>query len=351
MARFDLRRPRVWLPLFVVLLLIAVVAVRVWQATAPADPMPTVDQLREERGIAVAVAAAAGGRLEIWRRHSGTVAGVREGVLRSRSDDPVAVVTVAVGETVREGQVLVRMAGEGLEARDRQTRAALAQARRLMERMRPLHEAGAISDQEWDQVVSQHEMAEADAAAIRASLELTSPLAGMITEVLARPGLVTRSGDPLVRVADLSQRMVYLHVSAADAAELRAGQPARAANGTTGRVHRVALQADPATRLVEVVVAFPPASALIAGTMATIEVRVAERDDAVHIPRGAVRDGSVWVVGGDDRVTRRAVRIGLQGEEVIEVLEGVAPGDRVVVEGAALLSEGAAVRIAAGREG
>lgn len=354
MARVDIRQPRVWLTGLIGLVLIGVVVYRVVQAANPEEPIPSVEELRDAGGIPVTVAEAAGGPLEIWREHSGTVAGRQEGVVRARSDDPVAAVLVTVGQRVREGQVLVRMTSEGIEARQRQAAAAAAQARRMLERMRPLHEAGAISDQEWDQVETQHALAVADLAAARAPLELTSPLSGTVTEVTARPGQVARSGEGLVRVADLSELHVFLYMSGADVTGLGSGQPARASAGTsvaTGRVQRVALQADPATRLVEVVVAFPQGTGLIPGTMATIEVRTAAREQAVQVPRTAVRDGIVWVVGQGDRVERREVRIGLQGTEVVEVLEGLQPGERVVVAGSALLSDGATVRVVAGQGG
>lgn len=350
MPAINIRQTKVWLPALLGLALLAVVIFRVVQASIPEEPMPSVEEIREARGVSVTVAEVTRGPLEVWRQYSGTAAGRQEGVLRSRSDDPVAEVLVSVGARVRAGQVLVRMAGDGIEARRRQAEAATAQARRVLDRMRPLHEAGAISDQEWDQVTTQHELAVADLAAVRAMVELTSPLSGTVTEVLARPGLVTRGGDPLVRVSDLGEVLVYLHVSPADATELRAGQAARATNGATGRVQRVALQADPATRMVEVTVAFPPEAGLVAGTYATVEVRVAERPEAVQVPAIAIREGTVWVVGADDRVARRPVRTGLQGNGRTEVVEGLEPGERVVTEGAALLSDGAAVRIVSAGE-
>jgi hypothetical protein len=107
---------------------------------------------------------------------------------------------------------------------------------------------------------------------------------------------------------------------------------------------RIALQADPATRLVEVEVGFPPEAGLIPGTLATVQVEIAQRTDAVQVPRAAVRDGQVWVVGEDGRAARRSVQVGLQSRDRLEILAGLQPGERVVVEGGALLSDGARVR-------
>lgn len=366
----NVRRPRVWVPALIALALVAVVAYRVIQASAPAEAVPTVEEIRAEQGVPVTVAAVERGPLAVWRDFSGTVSGAREAVVRARTEDAVSAVTVQVGQRVARGQVLVRQAGEGVEARLRQAEAAQRQASRAVDRLRPLHEAGAISDQEWEDALTRLELAEADLSAARDALALTSPLDGTVTEVIARQGMIPSSGDALVRVADLSRLVVYLRVSAGEAAEIREGQRARVAsrpgavtgaetNATAdsgegvrtdadGTVRRVALQADPATRLVEIEVAFPPDARLIPGTLATVQIEVASIVDALSVPLGAVRDGRVWVVGADGAVSARNVQVGAQTRERTQILSGIEAGERVVVEGGALLSEGARVRIVEG---
>jgi membrane fusion protein, multidrug efflux system len=340
-----LTRRGVWVAFLLVVIAGALIALRVQQARTPEAPAPTVEQIREERGVPVAVAIAEAGRLEIWREFNGDVGGVREAVVRARSEDQVSAVLVSVGQSVRQGQVLVRQVGEVAGARARQAEAALRQAQRTLERLRPLHQAGAISEQDWDAAETQAELAQADLAAARDALVLTSPLAGTITEVPARPGMIPSSGDPLVRIADLSRLLVRLRVSAGQAAEIREGQPARViGSDTAGRVRRLALQAELATRLVEVEVEFPRAARLIPGTLATVAVQVASRENAVVVPRAAIRDRAVWVVE-EERVARRPVGVGLQDRDRVEVTSGLAPGERVVVEGASLLSDGARVRV------
>jgi membrane fusion protein, multidrug efflux system len=118
-----------------------------------------------------------------------------------------------------------------------------------------------------------------------------------------------------------------------------------------GEVRRIALQADPATRLVEVEVEFPPAAGLIPGTLASVQVEVASRDETVTVPRGAVRDGFVWAVAEEGVARRRPVQVGLQARDRVEIVSGLEPGERVVVEGGALLSDGARVRVVYTSEG
>jgi membrane fusion protein, multidrug efflux system len=350
MARVDFRSRRFLIPAGVVLLLLAVIVYRVIQASSTAPAAASVEQIRAERGVPVTVFETTNAPLEVWREFSGNVSGRNEGVVRARTTEPISAVTVTAGTRVQRGQVLIRQAGDATAARARQAQAARNQAQRTVERLRPLHQAGAISDQEWEQATTQLELANADLAAARDNLTLTSPLAGTVTEVIARPGMIPAVGDPLVRVADLSRIVVYLRVSATDAGLIQAGQRARTTAGSVGVVERVALQADPETRLIEVEVGFPPGAGLIPGTLATVEVQVATREMAVQVPRTAVRDDFVWVVGSDDRAVRRPVQVGLTGGRLVEITSGLQPGERVVVEGGALLSDGAPVRVIGGAE-
>jgi membrane fusion protein, multidrug efflux system len=343
----DIRSPRVWVPAVLGAALVLLIVIRVVQGLTPTEAAPTVEQIRAEQGITVTSASVEEGELTVWREFNGTVSGAQEAVVRARTGDQVASVPVTVGTRVSRGQVLVQQSGEGIAARVRQAEAARRQAASTVERLRPLHAAGAISEQEWEQALTQLELATADVVAARDILSLTSPLAGTVTEVIARPGMIPSAGDPLVRVADLSRLVVYLRVAAAEAAEIRQGQRARleGAAAAAGEVRRIALQADPESRLVEVEVGFPPTAGLIPGTLATVLIEVAQAERAVQVPRAAVRDGQVWLIGDDGRVTRRAVQIGLQSRDRVQIVTGLEPGERVVVEGGALLSEGALVRI------
>lgn len=107
----------------------------------------------------------------------------------------------------------------------------------------------------------------------------------------------------------------------------------------------MALQADPATRLVEVEVAFTPSAGLVPGTLATVQIEIATRENTITVPRAAVSGGQVWIVDAQGRAARRAVQPGLQSTDRVEILSGLQAGEQVVVEGGALLSEGAQVRI------
>jgi membrane fusion protein (multidrug efflux system) len=345
----------------VLLALVAVVVVRVIQASAPVDPALDVEEIHQQTGIPVEVLEVRAESMEARRSYTGIVRGVRSATVRARTSDEILEIPVRVGEQVEVGDVVVRQSSQGSMASVRQAEAAFEQAQRTADRLRPLHERGAVSDQDWDNALTALRVAEANLEAARKSIVLASPIAGVVTDILVTPGTFPGNEDPLVRISDLSQIQILLQVSPEQKAELAMGQPAfLPGNDMAGRVTRIALQADPETRLVEVEVTFPgrvarpaasggsDATTVLPGTLATVEIVVGTRESALQIPPVALHGDAVWVVDAGGQASLRPVTVGLRARGRMEVSEGLAPGDRVVTSGASLLSEGVRVRIVGG---
>ncbi len=331
---------------------VALVAFRIVQASRGTTEAPEVDEIRARTGIPVEVAAVREGELVVRREFTGVLRGIRSATIRARTGDEIVDIPGRVGQRVRTGEVVIRQSSEGSMASVRQAEAAFEQAQRTVERFRPLHARGAISDQDWDNAVTNLRVAEANLEAARRSVDLVSPIDGVVTDVLVTRGTMPESGDPLLRVSDLSRLQVVLQVSPEQARELAVRQPASLPDhGLDGTVSRVALQANPVSRLLEVELTFPggPAAAgAVPGTLVSARVEVGRRAGAVLVPRAAVREGIAWVVDSAGVAHRREVATGLEGDGHVEIRRGLAPGERVVVAGASLLSEGARTRVVGG---
>jgi membrane fusion protein, multidrug efflux system len=341
-----------WVLLALGILVSGIFVLRVVQLSEAAPAVETVDEIRAREGIPVVLVAAERGPLEVWRTHTGTVTGEREAILRARSDDEVREIRARVGDRVNVGDVLVRQVSRLSDARIRQVSVALEQAERQVERLRPLWEAGALSDQRWEEANAQLALTRADSDAVQELQDGLAPIRGIVTDVPGRVGMIPAQGMPLVHIVDDAQWRVLLRVSPDQAQELAPGQrveaiPAGGGAPEAGRIERAAIQVDPRSRLVEVEARFPggSASSLRPGSLASVRVQVDARDDVVRIPREAVRPEGVWVILPDGIATLRAVEVGLQGEAWVEVVRGIEPGETVVVEGTRLLSEGARARV------
>jgi RND family efflux transporter MFP subunit len=338
------------------LALVALVVMRVVQASAKVDPPPDVDEIRRRRGIPVEVVEARLGPLVVQREFTGTLRGIRTATIRATTGDEIDDIPVRVGQRIRAGTVLLRQSSVASVAAVRQAEAAFEQAERTVDRLRPLKEQGAISDQDWDNAVTAHSVARANLDAATRAVELTSPIDGVVTDIIESRGTMPSPGDPLVRVSDLSRLQVRLQVSPDQARELEVGQPAALPDhDLEGRVSRIALQADPESRLLEVELTFPgpqvanrPTRTVVPGALVTATIEVGRRHLCFAVSQSAARGGAVWVVDDEGLAHRRAVTIGLAGDELVEIVEGLADGDLVVVAGASLLSDGAQTRIVGG---
>lgn len=342
---------------------VALVVLRIVQASRGAPPAPDVEQIREQEGIPVEVASARQAPLVVERDFTGTLRGIREATVRAKTGDEIVDIPVVVGQRVRTGQVVIRQSSRGSRASVDQAEAAYQQATRTVDRLRPLKDRGAISDQDWDNALTGLRVAQANLEAARRSVDLASPIDGIVTDVPVTRGTMPDAGDDLVRVSDLSRIQVLLAVSPDQARELALGQPALLPDqGLRGQVTRIALQASPGSRLLEVELTFagqaagsgvagdstPAAEAPIPGTLVTARVEIGRRASALLVPEAAVQERATWTVGSDGCAHRRDVTLGLAGDGQVEVLSGLQAGERVVVAGASLLSDGAHVRIVGG---
>jgi len=332
---------------------LVLVVLRIIQASGGTEAAPDVSEIRATAGIPVEVTRAEQAPLIVQREYTGTLRGIRSATVEARTADEILEIPVRVGQRVSVGDVLVRQSSIGSAAAVRQAEAAAEQTQRSVERLRPLREQGAVSPQDWDNAVTAQQVAEANLAAARRSVVQTSPIAGVVTDILVTPGSYPDQGDPMIRVSDLSRVRLTFRVSADQARELAVGQPAELVGyALSGSLSRIALEADPDTRLLEVEVRFPGGTVghggPVPGSIVSAMIEVGRSDSALVVPRDAVRSGVVWTVDADGIAHRRQVRVGLEGTSQVEILEGIQQGDLVVVAGASLLADGARTRIVGG---
>jgi len=339
-----------WVVGILALVFVVGAAARLLLISGDPEIPPTVEELRAQEGIPVVAEPVVRGNLEVWRTFSGTVTGERESILRAKSDDEIREVRAQVGQRVQPGDLLVRQGSRASDARVRQVEAALEQVERLVARLRPLWEAGALSDQEWEEANTQLTLARGDREAIGDLQDGRAPIRGIVTEVPARVGQLPSQGQPLVRIVDDSSFRIPLRLSPEQAREINEGQRVRTLSEATpgeGRIDRIAIQADLRSRLVEVEALFPAATAggLRPGSFVSVQVQVDQVEDALLIPRTALRPEGVWVLSGEGRAELRPVTTGLSSDTLLQILTGLEVGDQVITEGASLLSENARVRV------
>jgi len=286
----------------------------------------------------------------------------------------IAELRASVGDWVRKGQTLATFAAETVEVERAQTaalvaeaEAALAEAEANAARARSLADSGALSAQQINQFLTAEKTARARLAAARAQARaselrlaqtrLLAPDDGIVAARSATVGAVVSPGVELFRLIRQGRLEWRAEVTAAELGLLQAGQSATVElpGGTTvkGRVRQLAPTVDRESRTALVYVDLERSPAARAGAFARGVFELG-RAPALTVPQSAVvlRDGYAWVfraesAEGGVRVRQVKVETGRRNGERVEIVSGLRSGEQVVASGAAFLSDGDTVRVAA----
>jgi len=166
---------------------------------------------------------------------------------------------------------------------------------------------------------------------------MRSDRAGVLTWIVPEVGAMVRRGDVMARVSDLSAYRVAATISDAHASKLAAGLPVRVrideATTIAGTIRSVEPRIENGVAKFYVALDQPANARLRNNLRVDVFVITGHRDGVLAVRRGALGQGEsdfVFVVRGD-RAVRTPVRLGLVGEEQVEIAGGVRPGDEIVI--------------------
>lgn len=283
---------------------------------------------------------------------------------------------VDTGQTVKSGQVLLRLDPVDLRlaahAQQEAVAAARARAQQTADdeaRYRDLRGTGAISESAYDQFKAAADSAKAQLRAAQAQAEvaqnatryaeLVADSDGVVMETLAEPGQVVSAGQVVVRVARAGQREALIQLPETLRPAIGASAQAKlfGQEGTSipTRLRQLSDAADRLTRTFEAryVLEGPLAKAPLGATV-TINLPAnteAGSANSQSIPISAVFDAGqgpgVWVIAGQPyKVRWQPVSVLSIGAETAQITSPLKQGDQVVALGAHLLREGEEVRLA-----
>jgi HlyD family secretion protein len=186
--------------------------------------------------------------------------------------------------------------------------------------------------------------------------EIRSPISGVIADRALYAGEMASTGAPLLTVMDISSVIARVNLPSAQAAWVEVGQPAHVVAAgssveTDGKVTVVSPAVDPQSTTLEIwAQAANPGERLRPGGAVQVTIDAGVVQNAVVVPPPALlpaQDGgtAVMVVGADSVAHEHKVQTGIRTPDKVQILSGVAPGDRVVVEGGLGLRDGAKVRV------
>jgi HlyD family secretion protein len=185
--------------------------------------------------------------------------------------------------------------------------------------------------------------------------EIRSPINGVVTDRPLYPGEMAAAGTPLLTVMDTSSVVARAHIPQEQAALLKLGDKALVTvpgedQPIEGKVTVVSPALDPNSTTVEVwVQAKNPKGRLRPGTSVQISMLARAVPNSIVVPKSAVLtapDGSSYVMlaGSDNKAHQKAVKTGIQQGDQVQILDGLAEGDRVIASGAYGLPDNTRIR-------
>lgn len=244
----------------------------------------------------------------------------------------------------------------------------LENQRREVERLKRLEKSQSVSrnllEDEEDQLRMLH--AQRDVAQKRhehalhleSRTRVVAPHSGSIAHRYVSLGDYVSPGQPLFDLVSVDRLRARLSFPEQDAASIRIGQevhlqsPAAPHSLAIGEVTQINPRINPLNRAIEVMVEFDNPGGWYPGSSVDATLVVSQNPGALTVPRLSVvtrnNQAVVFLVQGD-RAVARPVTLGWQEPDWVEVTRGLADRDRVVVQGAALLSDGSQVSEAADR--
>lgn len=316
------------------------------------------------------------GRLERSIPLTGSLRPVNQTLVKTKLAGELRELAVREGMTVTRGQTIAQIDATEYETRVREREAQLAsarsqveQARRSLENTRQLHEKAFVSQSALDGARSAWEVAAGNRDAATAQLTLarkaladariTAPMDGIVAERFAQPGEKLAIDGRILSIVDLSRMEIEAPVPAAEIGPVRVGQAVElriegVAQRQVGHIVRIAPSTQAGTRSIPVYIALDNRDPSVrAGLFAQGSLAVETRDGVLTIPLNAVRDAGARlfvyaIVAGV--LAERDVRLGVRddgGSGLVEVVSGLASGDRIVAGNLGALRAGTRVRVAA----
>ena len=283
-------------------------------------------------------------------------------VLQSETDGVVQEILFEEGQQVEKGALLVRLDETKLAASLAQAEANFKLSEANFARSKELYDGRLISQQEFDQAAAIYQANQANLDLTRRQLKDTriyAPFEGVVSSRQVSPGQIINKNTILTWLIDLDPVKVEFHVPERFLGQVKVKQPidvkvvAFPADEFKGEVFFVSPFVDPTNRTALVKAYIPnPKAKLKPGMYGDLDLTLVVRERSTVIPEAAITQiltnsqAMVMAVDQSGNAQMQKITVGVRLVGSVEVLEGLKPGDKVIVEGLQKVVPGAPVRIA-----
>jgi len=285
----------------------------------------------------------------------GTVQPKLQALIEAKVSGRITRLPVTVGQSVKQGEVLVELATQEIQARLDQANATFRQAELDFNRTSNLRKQQAATQAELDAAQARYTVAKAtvaEAEALSGYAKILAPFDGVVARKLADEGDMAMPGKALLELEGRAGLRLVADVPSLLAGRVLPGAKLAVRVDTlpaplTGTLTEISPAADPASRTVRMKVDLPETAGLSTGQFGRLAVPVGEATFLFVPPSALVRRGQLEMlfVAADGKAQMRLVRTGKETPQGIEILAGLASGEAVVIEGTGTLRDGQPLQV------
>jgi RND family efflux transporter MFP subunit len=261
-------------------------------------------------------------------------------------------ILVEVGDRVHKGRLLVQMDRTNLV----QAQLQLANAEKELGRVAELYKSGSATQQQFDQLTSQVDVARESVRNLAENTELLSPIDGVVTARTFDAKNIYAGAQPILTVMQMTPVKVLVNVSEIYFPQVKQGMEVRVKldvypdKNFTGKINIIYPTIDPLTRTFNAEVTIANADMIVRpGMFARVELNFGTRDHVVVPDLAVIKQPGTnarYVFTIENGVAhRRELQLGRLIGDRYEVLSGIEADAQVVVAGPSRLLEGTAVKI------
>ncbi|WP_019676799.1 efflux RND transporter periplasmic adaptor subunit [Arsukibacterium perlucidum] len=314
--------------------------------------------------IPVEAALARHGEISSSYHTNATLAARAETDVISKSSGIVQQVLVEEGDFVKAGQLLAVLENERQRFMLAKEQAELSRLDSELQRMAEMYQRKLISTDVYEKLRWQYDAVKASVDLAELSVretEIRAPIAGVVSRRYVKTGQLISQMAPqsLFHLVANAELEAVVHIPEQQLAQARAGQAAilRFAGmlPVNANVSRISPVVDAQSGTVRTTLIIDnSAGELRPGMFAQVELKFDVKPAALLVPKRAIitidNQHSVFVVDAEGKVSRKPVHLGYSSDSAVEILEGVANGEQVVIAGQGALKDQSLVNVVTTRE-
>ncbi len=361
---------------FVVLALFGVISYRIYDnISANKERAAKVSQ---GRGIAVEIDVVSRRDIIPMLSFSANLEPLWNADISPKVDGRIDKLYVDEGDVVTAGMVIGTLDTNELSAQVMQaegnllsSQASLEQAELDLSRAQELAKQGAVAAQALDSARTKRDLtlgqvrsAQGNLVLLQARLDnanIIAPRGGIIIKRYLQAGSYVKAGSQVISIADVSSLLGKATIGESQLNEISIGLPviikvnALQDQEFSGVITRISPAATLPARTFTAEITIPNNGILKSGMFSKIIIPGSIHKNALVVPERALvmreDQKTIYVLTAENKVQQRMLKLGYVGEGWAEVLEGLADGERIVIDGQNKLKDGSTVNASSGKEG